>query len=84
MKPQLKEHMKNMTSFIALMLSFYIFVYYMITFALIITCRTLTLHPSLGFLAHVIASLLILLTIYMYEPRKNKDDKTHRGGDREL
>jgi len=84
MKPQLKEHMKNMTSFIALMLSFYIFVYYMITFAMIVTFRTFDLHPSLGFVAHVIASLLILLTIYMYEPRKNKDDKTHRGGDREL
>jgi membrane associated rhomboid family serine protease len=81
MKPQLKEHMKNMTSFIALMLSFYIFVYYMITFAMIITWRTLTLHPSLGFLAHVIASLVILLTIYMYEPRKDKDDKTNRGRD---
>jgi membrane protein implicated in regulation of membrane protease activity len=84
MKPQLKEHMKNMTSFIALMLSFYIFVYYMITFAMIITWRTLTLHPSLGFLAHVIASLVILLTIYMYEPRKNQNDKTNRRGDREL
>ena len=84
MKPQLKEHMKNMTSFIALMLSFYIFVYYMITFAMIITCRTLTLHPSLGFLAHVIASLVILLTIYMYEPRKNQNDKTNRRRDREL
>jgi len=81
MKPQLKEHMKNMTSFIALMLSFYIFVYYMVTFAMIITCRTLTLHPSLGFLAHVIASLVILLTIYMYEPRKNQNDKTNRRGD---
>jgi archaellum biogenesis protein FlaJ (TadC family) len=84
MKPQLKEHMKNMTSFIALMLSFYIFVYYMVTFAMIITCRTLTLHPSLGFLAHVIASLVILLTIYMYEPRKNQNDKTNRRRDREL
>jgi archaellum biogenesis protein FlaJ (TadC family) len=78
MKPQLKEHMKNMTSFIALMLSFYIFVYYMITLAMIITWRTLTLHPSLGFLAHVIASLVILLTIYMYEPRKDQNNKTHR------
>jgi hypothetical protein len=81
MKPQLKEHMKNMTSFIALMLSFYIFVYYMVTFAMIITWRTLTLHPSLGFLAHVIASLVILLTIYMYEPRKDQNDKTNRGRD---
>ena len=78
MKPQLKEHMKHMTSFIALMLSFYIFVYYMITLAMIITWRTLTLHPSLGFLAHVIASLVILLTIYMYEPRKDQNNKTHR------
>ena len=79
MKVQLKEHMKNMTSFIALMLAFYIFVYYMITMMFIITQRTLDLHPSLGFLAHIIASLVILLTIYMYEPRKNKDDKTNRG-----
>lgn len=78
MKAPLKEHMKNMTSFIALMLAFYIFVYYMITMMFIITQRTLELHPSLGFLAHIIASLVILLTIYMYEPRKNKDDKTNR------
>lgn len=78
MKVQLKEHMKNMTSFIALMLAFYIFVYYMITMAMIITQRTLELHPSLGFLAHIMASGVILLTIYMYEPRKNKDDKTNR------
>jgi membrane associated rhomboid family serine protease len=78
MKPQLREHMKNMTSFIALMLAFYIFVYYMITIAMIITQRTLELHPSLGFLAHIMASGVILLTIYMYEPRKNKDDKTNR------
>jgi len=84
MKAPLKEHMKNMTSFIVLILSFYIFVYYMITLVMIITCRTLELHPSLGFLAHVIASLTILLTIYMYEPRKNKDDKTQRGGTGEL
>jgi membrane associated rhomboid family serine protease len=78
MKPQLKEHMKNMTSFIAMILAFYIFVYYMITFAMIVTFRTFDLHPSLGFLAHVIASLVILLTIYMYEPGKDKDDKTNR------
>jgi hypothetical protein len=78
MKAPLKEHMKNMTSFIALMLAFYIFVYYMITMMFIITQRTLELHPSLGFLAHIISSLVILLTIYMYEPRKNKDDKTNR------
>ena len=84
MKPQLKEHMKNMISFIAMILAFYIFVYYMITLVLIITCRTLELHPSLGFLAHVIASLTILLTIYMYEPRKDQNNKTHRRGDREL
>ena len=79
MKAQFKEHMKNMTSFIALMLAFYIFVYYMITLAMIMTCRTLELHPSLGFLAHVIASLVILLTIYMYEPRKDQNNKTDRG-----
>ena len=79
MKAQFKEHMKNMTSFIALMLAFYIFVYYMITLVMIITCRTLELHPSLGFLAHVIASLTILLTIYMYEPRKDQNNKTDRG-----
>ena len=78
MKAPLKEHMKNMTSFIALMLAFYIFVYYMITLAMIMTCRTLELHPSLGFLAHVIASLTILLTIYMYEPRKDQNNKTDR------
>jgi hypothetical protein len=84
MKPQLKEHMKNMTSFIAMILAFYIFVYYMITLVLIITCRTLELHPSLGFLAHIIASFSILLTIYAYEPRKYQNNKTHRGGDREL
>lgn len=78
MKPQLREHMKNMTSFIALMLAFYIFVYYMITLAMIMTCRTLELHPSLGFLAHVIASSVILLTIYMYEPSKDQNDKTDR------
>lgn len=78
MKPQLKEHMKNMISFIALILAFYIFVYYMITMVMIITQRSLELHPSLGFLAHIIASGVILLTIYMYEPRKNKDDKTDR------
>jgi len=78
MKPQLREHMKNMTSFIALMLAFYIFVYYMITLVMIITCRTLELHPSLGFLAHVIASSVILLTIYMYEPRKDQNNKTNR------
>jgi hypothetical protein len=84
MKPQLKEHMKNMISFIALILAFYIFVYYMITLAMVITWRTITLHPSLGFLAHVIASLTILLTIYMYEPRKDQNNKTYRGGDREL
>ena len=79
MKTEFKEHMKNMTSFIALILAFYIFVYYMITLVMIITCRTLELHPSLGFLAHVIASLTILLTIYMYEPRKDQNNKTDRG-----
>ena len=79
MKAQFKEHMKNMTSFIALILAFYIFVYYMITLVMIITCRTLELHPSLGFLAHVIASLTILLTIYTYEPRKDQNNKTDRG-----
>lgn len=84
MKPPLKEHMKNMISFIAMILAFYIFVYYMITLVIIITQRTLELHPAFGFLAHVIASLTILLTIYTYEPRKNKDDKTHRGGTGEL
>ena len=78
MKPRLKEHMKNMTSFIALMLTFYIFVYYMITLAMVITWRTITLHPSLGFLAHVIASSVILLTIYAYEPRKDQNNKTDR------
>ena len=78
MKAPLKEHMKNMTSFIALMLSFYIFVYYMITMVMIITQRTLELHPSLGFLAHIIASLVILLTIYMYEPRKDQNNKANR------
>ena len=78
MKTEFKEHMKNMTSFIALILAFYIFVYYMITLVMIITCRTLELHPSLGFLAHVIASLTILLTIYMYEPRKDQNNKTDR------
>ena len=78
MKVQLKEHMKNMTSFIALMLAFYIFVYYMITMAMIITQRTLELHPSLGFLAHIMASGVILLTIYMYEPRKDQNNKTDR------
>ena len=78
MKPQLREHMKNMTSFIALMLAFYIFVYYMVTMMLIITQRTLELHPSLGFLAHIIASAVILLTIYMYEPRKDQNNKTDR------
>ena len=84
MKPPLKEHMKNMTSFIALILAFYIFVYYMITLVMIITCRTLELHPSLGFLAHVIASLTILLTIYTYEPSKDQNNNAYRGGDREL
>ena len=78
MKAPLKEHMKNMTSFIALMLAFYIFVYYMITMVMIITQRTLELHPSLGFLAHIIASLVILLTIYMYEPRKDQNNKANR------
>ena len=78
MKAQLKEHMKNMTSFIALMLAFYIFVYYMVTMMLIITQRTLELHPSLGFLAHIIASGVILLTIYMYEPRKDQNNKANR------
>jgi len=78
MKPRLKEHMKNMTSFIALMLAFYIFVYYMVTMMLIITQRTMDLHPSLGFLAHIIASSVILLTIYMYEPRKDQNNKTNR------
>jgi uncharacterized membrane protein len=78
MKAPLKEHMKNMTSFIALMLAFYIFVYYMVTLVIIMTCRTLELHPSMVFLAHVIASAVILLTIYTYEPRKDKDDKTNR------
>jgi uncharacterized membrane protein len=78
MKAPLKEHMKNMTSFIALMLGFYIFVYYMITMVMIITQRTLELHPSLGFLAHIIASLVILLTIYMYEPRKDQNNKANR------
>lgn len=78
MKAQFKEHMKNMTSFIALMLAFYIFVYYMITMMLIITQRTMDLHPSLGFLAHIIASSVILLTIYMYEPRKDQNNKTNR------
>ena len=84
MKTEFKEHMKNMTSFIALILAFYIFVYYMITLVMIITCRTLELHPSLVFLAHVIASLTILLTIYTYEPRKDQNNKANRGGDREL
>ena len=78
MKAPLKEHMKNMTSFIALMLAFYIFVYYMITMVMIITQRTLELHPSLGFLAHIISSLVILLTIYMYEPRKDQNNKANR------
>jgi hypothetical protein len=78
MKPRLKEHMKNMTSFIAMILAFYIFVYYMITMGMIITQRTLELHPSLGFLAHIIASSVILLTIYMYEPRKDQNNKTDR------
>ncbi len=78
MKAPLKEHMKNMTSFIALMLAFYIFVYYMITMMMIITQRTLELHPSLGFLAHIISSLVILLTIYMYEPRKDQNNKANR------
>ena len=78
MKAPLKEHMKNMTSFIALMLAFYIFVYYMVTMMLIITQRTMDLHPSLGFLAHIIASSVILLTIYMYEPRKDQNNKTNR------
>jgi uncharacterized membrane protein len=78
MKAPLKEHMKNMTSFIALMLGFYIFVYYMITMMMIITQRTLELHPSLGFLAHIISSLVILLTIYMYEPRKDQNNKANR------
>ncbi len=78
MKAPLKEHMKNMTSFIALMLGFYIFVYYMITIMMIITQRTLELHPSLGFLAHIISSLVILLTIYMYEPRKDQNNKANR------
>ena len=78
MKAQFKEHMKNMTSFIALMLAFYIFVYYMVTMMMIITQRTLELHPSLGFLAHIIASLVILLTIYMYEPRKDQNNKANR------
>lgn len=78
MKAQFKEHMKNMTSFIALMLVFYIFVYYMVTMMLIITQRTLELHPAFGFLAHIIASGVILLTIYMYEPRKNQNNKTDR------
>ena len=78
MKAQLKEHMKNMTSFIALMLAFYIFVYYMITMMLIITQRTLELHPAFGFLAHIISSLVILLTIYMYEPRKDQNNKANR------
>jgi hypothetical protein len=27
---------------------------------------------------------VILLTIYMYEPRKDQNNKTYRGGDREL
>lgn len=78
MKAQFKEHMKNMTSFIALMLVFYIFVYYMVTMMLIITQRTLELHPAFGFLAHIIASGVILLTIYMYEPRKDQNNKTDR------
>ena len=78
MKTEFKEHMKNMTSFIALMLAFYIFVYYMVTMMLIITQRTMDLHPSLGFLAHIIASSVILLTIYMYEPRKDQNNKTDR------
>lgn len=78
MKPQLKEHMKNMISFIALILAFYIFVYYMITMVMIITQRTLELHPSLGFLAHIIASGVILLTIYVYEPRKHQNNKVDR------
>lgn len=78
MKAQFKEHMKNMTSFIALMLAFYIFVYYMVTMMMIITQRTLELHPSLGFLAHIIASGVILLTIYMYEPGKDQNNKANR------
>lgn len=78
MKPQLKNHMKNMSSFIALMLAFYIFVYYMITLVMIITQRTLELHPSFGFIAHIIASFVILLTIYIYEPRKDQNNKADR------
>lgn len=78
MKAPLKEHMKNMTSFIALMLGFYIFVYYMITMVMIITQRTLELHPSFGFLAHIMASFVILLTIYIYEPRKDQNNKADR------
>lgn len=75
MKHQLKEHVKNMTNFIALILVFYIFVYYMVTLVMIVTCRSFDLHVSLGFLAHVIASSTILLTIHTYEPRRNKNDK---------
>jgi len=78
MKPQLKNHMKNMSSFIALMLAFYIFVYYMITMVMIITQRTLELHPAFGFLAHIMASFVILLTIYIYEPRKDQNNKADR------
>jgi hypothetical protein len=50
----------------------------MITMMLIITQRTMDLHPSLGFLAHILASCVILLTIYMYEPRKDQNNKTDR------
>jgi len=67
-----------MSSFIALMLAFYIFVYYMITMVMIITQRTLELHPAFGFLAHIMASFVILLTIYIYEPRKDQNNKADR------
>lgn len=70
-----KEHMKNMTKFIGLMIVFYIFVYYMIILTIVITSRSLDLDVFHEFIAHVIASLMILLTIFTYEPGKNKNYK---------
>lgn len=75
MKPLFKKHMKNMTSFIALILVFYIFVYYMITAVMVVTYRSFDLHVSFSFLAHVIASLMILLTLHLYDPNKDGNNK---------
>lgn len=75
MNNQIKSHVKNMIKFIALLLVFYIFVHCMITITMMITFRSYDLPILLNLLAHVITSLIIVLTIYAYDPGRDRNDK---------